>query len=235
MFSDRRLSSPSCKRARDEDEDKLEYADEEQRTGSPGRDAKRPRVEDREASAVSPGSSPKAKDKGKGRAFTVEDRLPISSSSFHMPPPPMPRFGPTERYDVYLTYKPAVPGYEPPQPPGADDEKRPGQHGGEGGDNRAHHQDTTQTPRGAPPPAEVQPKGPQQGVPWDVPRSGRPVLEGEGDLATDHAQMAPDLKQPVNWSMVSSQRPNGASYREWDDELEKQNPWHQGGHPVLKQ
>jgi hypothetical protein len=47
--------------------------------------------------------------------------------------------------------------------------------------------------------------------------------------------MPSELKRPINWSVMGSEHPNGGNYREWDDELEEQNPWHQGGRPNLKQ
>lgn len=269
--SNRRLSSPSRKRTRDEGEDELEYADEEEpRAGSPGRDAKRPRMGSRETSTAPPSPSPKGKDKGKGRALILEDSytLPLLSSSFHMPPPPIPRFGPKDRCNVHPVYKPAVPRYEPPQPSSTEDGEQPGRGDGghtppsneggdsdggpepnqgeerggndgqeqtgedEGGNDGGHDQNTTQTPRGAPPPVNVQPGGPQRGDPWQVLRYDRASFEGYALM--DHSRMASDLKRPVNWSMVGAQHPKSMSYREWDDELEAQNPWHQGGRPILE-
>jgi hypothetical protein len=47
--------------------------------------------------------------------------------------------------------------------------------------------------------------------------------------------MSSDMKRQVNWMMAGPGRPGGMKHREWDDELEEQNPWHQGGRPVLKQ
>jgi len=268
----RHLFSPSRKRARDEDENELECAGEEEpRAGDPGRDAKRPRIESREISTAPPSPSPKGKDKGKGRALVPEDSytLPFPSSSFRIPPPPMPRFGPKDRCNIYPIYKPAVPGYEPPQPSAAEDGDQPGRRdddhtppsneggnsndgpepnqgqgrGGnddqeqtgesEGGNDGNHNQNATQIPRGAPSPDNVQPEGPQRGDPWQVLRYDRASSKGYGLM--DHSRMAPDLKRPVNWSMLGSQHPESMSYREWDDELEAQNPWHQGGRPILKQ
>lgn len=179
----------------------------------------------------------------------------------------MPRFGPKDRCDIHPVYKPAVPGYKPPQPSEAEDGKHPGQRDGdhpppsndddsndgpdpdqgEGGggnngeeeqtgegdgegenDEGRHHKNATQMRRGAPPPANVQPEGPQRGSPWQV-------LRYDCAIGEDYKLMTPHLKRPVNWSMVGSQHPKGVSYREWDDELEEQNPWHQGGRPILKQ
>ena len=274
MLSYRRLPSPGRKRTRDEYEDELEYADEEElRAGTLGHDAKRPRVESRETSTAPPSPSPKGKDKGKGRALVAED-LPVPSSSFSIPPSPMPRFGPKDRCNVYPVYKPAVPGYELPQPPETEDGKQPEQQdgghsppsdegddsnggpepsqgqedndnddkgqigeggGGGGGEtNERRNQNATQIPRGAPPTVDVQPEGPRRGNPLQVLRYDRAIWEGH-TTATDHARMAPDLKRQVNWSILGSRHPKGASYREWDDELEEQNPWHQGGRPILKQ
>lgn len=270
------MSSPGRKRAHDEDEGELEYADEEElRAGTPGRDAKRRRVDESRGTSTAP-SSPSPKGKGKGRALVAEDSytLPFPSSSFVMPPPPIPRFGPKDRCNVYPVYKPAVPSYEPPRSPSAEDGKQPGQNDaghsppsdegddsnngpepsqgqedgdddgeeqigqgegeGGGGNNERRNQNATQIPQGAPPPATVQPEGPRRGNPWQVLRYDRAIWEGTGAV-TDHTQLASDLKRQVNWSMVSSRHPKGASYREWDDELEKQNPWHQGGRPILKQ
>lgn len=272
-FSDCCLFSPR-KRSRDEGEDELEYADEEElRTGTTEPDPKRPRVESRETSTAPPSPSPKRKDKGKGRALVVEDSytLPFPSSSFHLPPPPMPRFGPKDRCNIYPVYKPAIPGYEPPEPSDAMGGAQPGQHngnnsplpeedgdfnhgpelnqgqedddnvggeqigGGEGGGRPGgnHNQSATRVPQGAPPPVNVNPEGPKRGSPWQVLRYDRAVWGTH--VVTDHTRMSSDLKRQVNWSMMGPQHPNGASYREWDDELEQQNPWHQGGRPVLKQ
>ena len=190
-----------------------------------------------------------------------------------MPSPPRPRFGPKDRCNIHLVYKPAVPGYAPPQPPAAEDGEQPGQRDGdhfppsnegedstdgpepdqgeggggdddeeqtgegevvgEGGTNGNHNQNPTQTLRGAPPPANVQPEVPQRGNPWQVLRYDRSVWEGYA--LTDHTRMTSDLKRPVNWSMLGPSHPGCVSHREWDDELEEQNPWHQGGRPILKQ
>jgi len=276
MVADHCLSNPSRKRTRDEDEE-LEYADEEGlRVGTPEPNPKRPRVESRETSTAPPSPSPKGKDKGKGRALVAEDSytLPLPSSSFHMPPPPMPRFGPKDRCNIHPIYKPAVPGYEPPQASEAEGGDQSGQHNGdhpppsdEGGDtgdgpaldqgqadddddddeeqigegedeynagnpNQRNH-NATQTPQGAPPPAKAKPEGPQRGNPWQVLRYDRAVWQGH--VVTDHTQMPSDLKRPVNWSMMGLQHPKAASFREWDDALEEQNPWHQGGRPVVNQ
>ena len=97
-----------------------------------------------------------------------------------------------------------------------------------------YNQSATQMPpRGAPFPAQTEPKGPQPGDPWTVLRYDRFVRPGYD--VTDHAQLSSELKRPVNWSVMGSEHPKGASYREWDDKLEEQNPWHQGGRPILKQ
>jgi len=110
---------------------------------------------------------------------------------------------------------------------------------GEGGDEyngenpTQRNPNVTQTLQGAPPPAKAKPEGPQRGNPWQVLRYDRAVWQGY--VVTDHTQMPSDLKRPVNWSMMGSQHPKAASFREWDDKLEEQNPWHQGGRPVLKQ
>lgn len=128
--SDRRPSGLSRKRTRDEDEDELEYADEEGlRAGVPGPNPKRPRAESRGTSIAPSSPSPKRKDKGKGRALVAEDSyaLPFPSSSFTIPLPPMPRFGPKDRCDVYPVYKPAVPGYKPAQSTEAEDGNQPGE------------------------------------------------------------------------------------------------------------
>ena len=219
-------------------------------------------MESREASTAPPSPSPKGNDKGKGRALFPEHSytLPFLSSSFHMPPPPIPRFGPKDRCNVHPIYKPAAPDYEPPQPSAPEYGEQPGQRDsshappsngggdsndgpegdddreqtgeGEGGNDGHYDQDTTQIPRGAPPPANVQPGSPQRGDPWQVLRYDRASLESYALM--DHSRMASDLKRPVNWSIVGAQHPKSMSYREWDDELEAQNPWHQGGHPILK-
>ena len=269
LFSNRHASGPSRKRTRDEDEDGLEYADEEgPQAGAPEPDPKRPRIESRETSTAPPSPSPKGKDKGKGRMLMAEDSytLPSPSSSFCMPPAPMPRFGPKDRCNVYPVYKPAVPGYEPPQPTGAGDRNQPEQHDGghlpptdgdddsnygpgpdneNGGEEQIAEDDgeydeaeersrkTTQMHRGAPPPATTRPAGPQSGNPWKVLCYDRPIWQGH--VFTDHTRMASNLKQPVSWSIMGSRHPKGTSFREWDDELEEQNPWHQGGRPILKQ
>ena len=197
--------------------------------------------------------------------------LPFPSSSFHIPPPPMPRFGPKDRCNIYPVYKPAVPGYGSPQPTEAEDGNQPEPHDGghlppsdededygpepdqgqipgddgseeQIGEDEGEHEaddteeathDTTEMDRGAPPPAEAQPEGPRRGDPWQVLRYDRAVWQGY--VATDHTQMPSDLKRQVGWPIMGSQHPKSASFREWDDELEKQNPWHQGGHPILKQ
>jgi hypothetical protein len=197
--------------------------------------------------------------------------LPIPSSSFHIPPP-MPRFGPEDRCNVYPIYKPAVPGYDPSKPSGDEDEERlGGQYGGrlppseidvnsndgpepEQGRTEGHNveqtsdvegrggakeadwdgQNQTQTPlRGAPAPARAQPKVPQRVDPWEVIRYDRSIWQGYSD--TDNTHMPSELKRPVNWSVMGLQHPKGANYREWDDALEEQNPWHQGGRPILEQ
>ena len=185
-----------------------------------------------------------------------------------MPPPPIPRFGPKDRCNVHPIYKPAVPGYERPQPSVAEGDEQSGGDGdhtppsngggdfndgpepnqgegrgsndnqeqtgeGEGGNGGGHNQNATQIRRGAPPPANVQPECPHPGDPWQVLRYDR--ASSRGYELTDHSRMASDLKRPVSWSMFGSQHPKSLSYREWDDELEAQNPWHQGGHPILKQ
>ncbi|KAF9652515.1 hypothetical protein BDM02DRAFT_2761246 [Thelephora ganbajun] len=261
---------PSRKRARDEGEGELEYADDEElqaETQEPN--PKRPRVESRETSTAPQSPSPKGRDKGKGRALVAEDSytLPFPSSPFRMPPPPMPRFGPKDRCNIYPVYKPAVPGYEPPQSPEVEVRNQPEQYDGghlppsdedndtndgpeldqgqangdsageeqigeDEGDNEVESTEernesaTQMPPGGAPSPAKVQPEGPQQGNPWQVLRYDRSVWRGY--VVTDHTQMSPDLKRPVNWSVMGPQHPKSASYREWDDELEEQNPWHQG-------
>lgn len=90
MLFARHLSSPSRKRAREEDEGELEYEDESgQQGGTPEPQTKRPRVEVRETSTAP------------------------SRPSNSLPIPPIPRFGPKERCDIYPMYKPAVPGYKP--------------------------------------------------------------------------------------------------------------------------
>ena len=200
--------------------------------------------------------------------------LPVPSSSFCIPPLPMPRFGPKDRCNVYPVYKPAVPGYEPPRSPETEDGKQSGQHDGgnhppsdegddsngrpepsqghedgnnddeeqigenedegEGRNDRDHNGDTTQMPQGAPPPASVQPEGPRRGNPWQVLRYDRAIWEGYATV-TDHSRLPSDLKRQVDWSILGSRHPKGMSYREWDDELEQQNPWYQGGRPTLKQ
>jgi len=272
VFSDRRPFSPIQKRTRDEYEDELEYADEEDfRAGGHEPCPKRPRIESRETSATP--SSPSPKGKGKGRGLVAEDSytLPFPSSSFHIPPPPKPRFGPKDRCDIHPVYKPAVPGYQPSE---AEDENKPGQYNGGylspsdkgggynhgpgpdqggqvGGDNggevqigedgdeyeaggtQEHSRNTSQIHQGAPPPAKAQPKGPRRGDPWQVLRYDRAVWEGY--VVTDHTQMPSELKRPVNWSVMGPHHPKHASFREWDDVLEEQNPWHQGGRPILKQ
>ena len=270
MFSDRRPPSPSRKRPRDEDEDELEYADEDElRAGTPEPDPKRPRTESPRTSTAPSTPSPKGRGKGKGRALVAEDSytLPIPSSSFHMPPPSMPRFGPRDRCNVYPVYKPAASGYdESSRPTEAEDENQSEQHDGDHlppsddevepdqgqapGDNGGEEQigagqdeygaNTeepthygTQMDRGAPPPAETQPASPRQGNPWQVLRYDRAVWQGH--VVTDHTRMPSDLKRPVDWSIMGSRHPKSASFREWDDRLEEQNPWHQGGRPIVKQ
>ena len=273
MVSDRRPSGLSRKRTRDEVEDELEYADEEElEVGTPEPAPKRPRTESSGASTAPSSPSPQAKDKGKGRALAAEDSytLPFPSSPFHMPPRTMPRFGPKDRCNVCPVYKPAVPGYEPPQPTAAEDGNQPEQHdgghlppsdedeagpepdqgqahgdnGGEeqiGGGGGGHHgagnteeptQSTTEMHRGAPPPAAPQPQAPRQGDPWQVLRYDRAVWTGY--VVTDHTRMPSDLKRPVDWSIMGPRHPKSANFREWDDALEEQNPWHQGGRPILK-
>ena len=174
----------------------------------------------------------------------------------------MPRFGPKDRCSIHPVYKPAVPGYEPPRSSKAADGKEPGEHDGghsppsdkdddssdqpepdqgqEDGDNedeeqigQDYSQNATQPPRGAPPPAIVQQKAPQRGDPWQVLRYDRAIWQEQA--VTDHTQMSSDMKRQVNWAMAGLGRPGGTKYRGWDDELEEQNPWHQGGRPVLKQ
>lgn len=274
IHSAHHLSNPSRKRVREEYEDELEYADEDEpQVGTSEPDPKRPRVGSRGTSTAPPSPSPKRK--GKSRTLVAEDSytLPFPSSSFHIPPPPIPRFGPKDRCDIYPVYNPAFPGYEIPRPPEADDGKMPGERGGdrlppshmddnsqggpevdpgqaEGqnreeriGEGQGHdefeeagerNRGATENPlRGAPPPTLPQPKVPQPGNPWQVLRYGRLVWQGYS--ATDHTRMPSELKRPVNWSVMGSRHPKGASYREWDDDLEKQNPWHQGGRPILKQ
>jgi len=276
MFSDRRTSGPSRKRTRDED-DELEYADEgEPRAGTPEPDSKRPRTESPGASTAPSTPSPKKKDKGKGRALVAEDSytLPFPSSSFYIPPPPMPRFGPKDRCNVYPVYKPAVPGYGLPQPTEAEDGNQSEQHDGdhlppsdetegtndgpepdqgqapddnggeerisgdgsdyEAGNTEEPTSNTTEMRRGAPPPAEAQPEGPRRGSPWQVLRYDRAVW-GSYSVVTERTRMPSNLKRPVDWSIMGSRHPKSASFREWDDELEEQNPWHQGGRPILKQ
>lgn len=116
-----------------------------------------------------------------------------------------------------------------------DDEEQIGEDEGEheAGNTEERDNNASQMPRGAPPPANAQPEGPQRGNPWQVLRYDRAVWQGY--IATDHTRMPSDLKRPVNWSIMGSGHPKGASFREWDDELEEQNPWHQGGRPILKQ
>ena len=243
IFSTRYLPSLSKKRTRDEWEDELEYADgEELRAGTSEPDPKRLRPESR-------------KDKGKARASVVgdSDTLPLPSSSFHIPPPPIQRFGPKDRCDINLVYSPAV-----PKPPKTDSEGRlGGQSGGHSsssntsrdssdksgqgpdpgqaeGQNSEGPEGRNQTAtRGPLPSTRPRPKIPQPGNPWQILRHSNP-MQGFA-VMTDHTQIPPELKRPVNWSVVASQRPNCKSYREWDDELEKQNPWYQGGGPILKQ
>lgn len=266
------LFSPSRKRFRDEYEDELEYADEDNlQDGTSEPYPKRPRAESRETSAALSSPSPKRK----GKALSAEDSytLPFPSSSFHIPPSPMPRFGPKDRCNIYPVFNPAVPGYELPKPSEADGGESPGKRGGShfppsdtddssddgqkpdpgqgkgrdarkrNGEDRGHDeveqvkecdQNATQMPlRGAPLPTRSQPEVSHRGDPWQVFRYGRLILQGY--IATDHTQMPSELKRPVNWSVMGSQHPKGANYREWDDELEEQNPWHQGGRPILNQ
>ena len=108
------MSSPSRKRSRDEDEDEPEYPNEDRsRVGTPEPGSKRPRVESHKASLVSSSPSPKRKVKGKSQVHSVGDTaLPLPTSPFHVPPSPMPRFGPQDRCNICPLYKPAVPGYE---------------------------------------------------------------------------------------------------------------------------
>jgi hypothetical protein len=183
----------------------------------------------------------------------------------------MPRFGPMDRRSVYPIYKPAVPGYVPPQSTEPEDGDQPEQHDaghlppsdedegskdgpepdqgqalrdngseeqiGEGGELEAGNtreptHNSTRMHRGAPPPADAQP--PRGGDPWQILRYDRVAARG-GNVVTDHMQMPSDLKRQVDWSIMGSRHPKGASFREWDDRLEEQNPWHQGGRPILKQ
>lgn len=122
------LFSPGRKRIRDEyeDSDELESVDED----DPGVEPflKRPRPEGREMSTGPWSPSPKRKS----RTLTVEDiyRLPSPSSSFHISPPPMPRFGPKDRCNIYPVYNPAVPGCEPPNLSEGDDGKQSGEQDG---------------------------------------------------------------------------------------------------------
>lgn len=111
---------------------------------------------------------------------------------------------------------------------------------GENGDKlgadgtQEHSHNTAQTRQGAPPPAEARPESSRRrGDPWQVLRYD---LGGwDGYVFPAHEGMPSNLKRPVNWSMVGPQHPKRARFREWDDVLEEQNPWHQGGRPNLKQ
>ena len=236
MHSDRRLSSPTRKRVRGAGEGEPEYVDEDgRRSGALGPDLKRPRVESRETSPTPSSPSPKRKAKGKGRAFIAEDRhtLPFPSSSSYIPP--IPRFGSESRRNMY---DPAV-----PKPSEAEGKRQPNSERAEGqlGGERQICDDVTgeaggcnqiQRPlRGAPLPAQTQPRGgSRRGNPWDVLHYDRVVWQG--CTVKDHKHMPSELKRPVNWLVMGLQHPKGASYREWDDELEEQNPWRQDGRPI---
>ena len=167
-----------------------------------------------------------------------------------------------DSYTLPFPSSPAVPGCEPPKPSRANYRKQDGGHlspseiddsndgpeldpsqvEGKNGEDRGHdgaegaegrNQNATQMPpRGAPPLTRQQPKVPQRGDPWQVLRYDRSIWQGY--IVTDHTQMPSESKRPVNWSVMGSQHPKGTNYREWDDGLEEQNPWHQGGRPILK-